>query len=372
MGKGTGPTFLPTGKKVKVHPGSASKEAEEEDDAGEEKEMPVSPAKMSRKDRAKMKYQSKREGGGGEMDGVEEKDDWEGNGGAEETKGEDSAVETTASAFEGQGRLATITRAAGNWSKLKAAARVIHDYEFAIEHHKLSHVTRDLFQYMSFLSLFLVVVFLGKTTEPFFMIQTMEDYITTNEYSPGSSFYTIKNNIEVFAWMDNVFLPVMMPTSSGTAGYDLSCEEQQYMGDGLVNRRVGAIRLRQLRIQTDTCTIPGMFDKATDRCFGVWSTDSFGHPSSGIEETGQRFGTKWLNKPVSGTETAWSNKGGVLAGGAYKSSSTGILYPGTGYLEVLPNNREAASKRLRQLFRGTWLDYQARALFIEFLVSGDE
>ena len=37
MGKGTGPTFLPTRKKVKVHPGgSASKEEEEEEeDAGE-------------------------------------------------------------------------------------------------------------------------------------------------------------------------------------------------------------------------------------------------------------------------------------------------------------------------------------------------
>merc|ERR1711998_295198 len=56
------------------------------------------------------------------------------------------------------------------------------------------------------------------------------------------------------------------------------------------------------------------------------------------------------------------------AGGAYLSSSTKTLYQGTGYIESLPNNYEAAVKRMRQLFRGTWLDYQTRAVFIEFLV----
>ena len=143
------------------------------------------------------------------------------------------------------------------------------------------------------------------------------------------------------------------------------------MGDGYVNRRVGAIRIRQLRIKKDTCTIPGMFEKATDRCFGVWSTDSFGVPSHGVEEVDQVFGSKWLNKAISGTETTWKDNGKLLSGGAYQSSSTGILYPGSGYVEELPNNRELASMRLRQLFRGTWLDYQNRAVFIEYLVSGE-
>jgi hypothetical protein len=150
------------------------------------------------------------------------------------------------------------------------------------------------------------------------------------------------------------------------SGKDLSCQDKQYLSDG-VNRRIGNVRVRHIRVgkndgikgpwQQDkideyaTCIVPDIFKPAIGhRCFRTWGGQTFP-----VEQTMLYKGLKWHD-----AETLDTNE--------YYSVSSRLQWPGSGYTKLIANERSLAQEDFDAMFEHTMIDIQV-CLHIFFFSS---
>eukprot|EP00300_Choanocystis_sp_HF-7_P042044 c8818_g1_i1.p1 GENE.c8818_g1_i1~~c8818_g1_i1.p1 ORF type:complete len:815 (-),score=195.02 c8818_g1_i1:145-2589(-) len=115
------------------------------------------------------------------------------------------------------------------------------------------------------------------------------------------------------------------------------------------NRIVGALRLRQLRVEAEECRVPRRFsDLANERenhkCYSRFE--------SGHESRDPHAGTEWSSA---------SQLGGTTIIGL-----SDLIYPASGHVIDLPvGNRTFAIEQLAALRENGWIDSATRAVFIE-------
>jgi hypothetical protein len=235
------------------------------------------------------------------------------------------------------------------------------------EEYSLSEPLLHLRDYLVFLVVFVLFVYTGRGDDKYWIKQTMDDYITFNEYAPTYNFAAITNTGQLYSWMNGLFLPVMFPQSTAS-GADLSCQRQQYMEDG-TNLRVGNIRMRQIKVgrnvkkawkeeytgKYSTCDVPSMFEDATDRCFAPW-----GYKEKMTDYYANQYKKRWKGM-------RWNSDYDLETPSIY-NSQTRHRFPGSGYAKTLANTYDEAWKDVDSLYRKTWIDVQTRAVFIEFTV----
>lgn len=196
-----------------------------------------------------------------------------------------------------------------------------------------------LSRYLLFVFVFLCFILVNRSSQTFWLSQGLTDRLIESSSSEGTTFSGLSTMGPWFDWMTGVFIPTMYPQGS-------SCFDRQFIADN-VHLRVGSVRLRQLRVEKDTCEIPSIFEDAMDRCFAPWSQS--------IEHQGRYLGTSWQSAQELDTD-------------AFYSSHTRHTFPGSGYVELLPNRKQQATALVNSLYSSTWLDMQTRAVFVEFLL----
>jgi hypothetical protein len=208
----------------------------------------------------------------------------------------------------------------------------------------------QLVNYIAFLILFLCYVYVGRTSEGYFLTFSVKQSLVNSSFAPRSTFMDILTPQDWFSWARVILIPTLYPDTYPT-GEPLPEEQMQFLLGG-VGYRVGQVRLRLLRSAADTCGISHRFEDVLSRCFSPYSSRSADHEDF-VLSNGETL--PWLPRRQ-------------MHMTSYVGVANKQFYPGNGYEVLLPNNAADAQDRLTQLYEGTWFDTQARAVFTEFTI----
>ena len=158
-------------------------------------------------------------------------------------------------------------------------------------------------------------------------------------------FQQINDKEQYFAWLEHTFVPTMFPdfvspgATNRTHGNHWSSKVSHEMG-----YRLGAVRVRQLRVEDDSCLVPARFQRAVTRCH------------SKIYVGNEEIEKKFLGKP-------WKSEA-EMGSGSFYSYLTKQTYSGSGY-EFYLDIDENTQDKLRS---STWIDFATRLVSIDFSV----
>ncbi|KAF7660849.1 hypothetical protein LDENG_00274430 [Lucifuga dentata] len=128
------------------------------------------------------------------------------------------------------------------------------------------------------------------------------------------------------------------------------------------SKLVGNARLRQVRVQTNSCRIASAMIQLVSECHAPysWEEEDMGSYDPGwISSVGDNISVshstpwKYQTQAQLRAHRIWGNM---------------VLYRGGGFAMELGSNLQNASSTLQYLFQNTWLDMHTRAIFIEFTV----
>uniref|UniRef100_A0A7S3DBJ1 Polycystin cation channel PKD1/PKD2 domain-containing protein n=1 Tax=Palpitomonas bilix TaxID=652834 RepID=A0A7S3DBJ1_9EUKA len=230
---------------------------------------------------------------------------------------------------------------------------------FPTQEVKPKHKRGELLIFIVFTLLYTLAVLFGRPTEVCYfarkrryMRQTgnMQEtyYLRQNIISQLVSVQW-KNIVEADQFYDYIrtdFVEKITPDPSEYASMSIE-SRRTIMGYNLI---VGAIQVRQVRIDSEACdAIPPGMETVLSRCYGSYSAsgqsqNSFGPPG---EEGKYTFSER---------------------GGALRPLTRGELgsYPASGYIEPLSLNRTRTIELVDQLQADGWISDKTRAIFIEF------
>ncbi|KAM8855773.1 polycystin-1-like protein 2 [Spinachia spinachia] len=128
------------------------------------------------------------------------------------------------------------------------------------------------------------------------------------------------------------------------------------------SKLVGNARLRQLRVQANSCQIAGPMLQFAADCNVPYSWEA--------EEMGS-YDTAWNHSErvdsSTGTSSPWTYQTQSQLR-SYPIWGQLVLYRGGGYVAELGPDSQNATSTLDYLYRNTWLDVYTRAIFVEFAV----
>ncbi|KAK1903165.1 Polycystic kidney disease protein 1-like 2, partial [Dissostichus eleginoides] len=138
-------------------------------------------------------------------------------------------------------------------------------------------------------------------------------------------------------------------------------DSMRFITDGN-SKLVGNARLRQLRVQKNSCQIAGYMQQFVPDCHAPYSWD--------LEDMGS-YDPGWnhlVKENVSrSTFSPWTYQTQTQLR-AHPFWGKMVLYRGGGFVAEIGPDSQNASRTLEYLFRNTWLDANTRAIFVEFTV----
>ena len=204
---------------------------------------------------------------------------------------------------------------------------------------------KEFAAYIGFLSLFALIVFGPRNSDPYFMQKGLESMFVQPEFAHGVSFETLTTTDQFYTWMEEILLPNMYPTEDSN-GQPLDERDQKLVGG--VNKRLGAVRLRSIRVRPDSCEISEKLKDKFGRCYGV--------PSSDNEDTSDWVGVAPHNHTIS-----YSN---ALQIPSWFSPLTKISYTGNGHVVDFNHTFSVVEETVESLKAGDFIDFSTRAVFI--------
>ena len=211
--------------------------------------------------------------------------------------------------------------------------------------------TFSTLRYFVFVVLFVIVVFGSRPGEAgFFMSDQLKDLLLEEEFPSSTThirktFWDVATFEEVFEYLEGPFLAGLYPVTD----YDGSPvrEDLQRALYGY-DQIVGLVRIRQVRIRKNTCSVADKFKRVIRDCYDSWASS---------REDKTPFGP--------GNMFVWRQDEQSLFGGA---NGRLHLYPDDGFVVDLAKDRGNATAQLMALKNNHFLDLQSRLLAAEFSV----
>nr|VZI35510.1 unnamed protein product [Spirometra erinaceieuropaei] len=178
----------------------------------------------------------------------------------------------------------------------------------------------------------------------FYVTQTMQDALMNSQVDGEELSLAKATSIDDF-WkvlkgpvFENIYL-------NKWYNDDLQSEEQVYYiaHDALL---LGLPRLRQVRMSSNSCTIPQDFQSQISKCYSPYAVGT---------EDRSAFGPS--------NSTAWTYTSADILSAGYHWGKVAV-YNGGGYYVDLPRNETEARELLDELFEGLWVDRGTRAIFL--------
>ncbi|VDL91743.1 unnamed protein product [Schistocephalus solidus] len=188
------------------------------------------------------------------------------------------------------------------------------------------------------------------------MTHTMQEALMNSKVEGEKLSLATANSIEDF-WKPRPILSVKVLKGPLLANIYL---DKWYNGDVQSGEQVyfiaydalllGLPRLRQLRMASNSCTIPQDFQSQISKCYNAYTV--------GTEDT-SAFGPK--------NSTAWTYTSPEVLSAGYHWGKMAV-YGGGGYYVDLPRNETEARQLLNELFECLWVDRGTRAIFLHLTV----
>ncbi|XP_015245063.1 PREDICTED: polycystic kidney disease protein 1-like 2 [Cyprinodon variegatus] len=200
----------------------------------------------------------------------------------------------------------------------------------------------EIFVYIGFMWMLLLVAYGQKDGNAFLLKRHIR-----NSFSKG-----VQNSMtlqDVFTWANTTLLKNLFGSYPG------------FITDGN-SKLVGNARLRQLRVQQNSCQIASLMIGLVPDCDALYSSE--------IEDVGS-YGSGWNHSVKDNISTS------ALSPWMYQTEAQLrarpfwgrlVLYRGGGFVAELGPMFQNASRTLEYLFRNKWLDKYTRAIFVEFTV----
>ncbi|XP_045910422.1 polycystic kidney disease protein 1-like 2 [Micropterus dolomieu] len=211
-----------------------------------------------------------------------------------------------------------------------------------IMNQKAIALLREILTYMGFLWMLLLVAYGRRDPNAFFLNQHIQDSFS-REISDSM------NLGDVFTWANTSLLNNLFGVYPG------------FITDGN-SKLVGDARLRQLRVQKNSCQIAGSMLQFVPDCHAPYSWEV---EDMGSYEPGWNHSVR--DNISTSTSSPWKYQTQAQLR-AYPVWGEMVLYRGGGFVSELGPDLQNASNTLEYLFRNKWLDTYTRAIFIEFTV----
>ncbi|XP_041806603.1 polycystic kidney disease protein 1-like 2 [Chelmon rostratus] len=201
---------------------------------------------------------------------------------------------------------------------------------------------REILTYMGFIWMLLLVAYSQRDPNAFYLNQHIRNSFRrniTDSMSLG----------EVFTWANTSLLSNLFGVYPG------------FITDGN-SKLVGNARLRQLRVQKNSCEISGFMLQLVPDCNAPYSWE--------VEDMGS-YGPGWNPSVEGNTSTSTSSPWKYQTQAQLRSYPIWgkmALYRAGGFVAELGPDLQNAGSTLEYLFRNKWLDMYTRAIFVEFTV----
>ncbi|XP_035860041.1 polycystic kidney disease protein 1-like 2 [Sander lucioperca] len=201
---------------------------------------------------------------------------------------------------------------------------------------------KEILTYMGFMWMLLLVAYGQRDPNAFFLKQHIRDSFSggiSDSMRPG----------DVFTWAHTSLLSNLFGVYPG------------FITDGN-SKLVGNARLRQVRVQKNSCQIAGPMLQFVPDCQAPYSWE--------VEDMGS-YGPGWSQSAKDNISTSTSSPWTYQTQAQLRTPNVWsklVLYRGGGFVTELGPDSQNASSTLEYLFRNTWLDIYTRAIFVEFTV----
>ncbi|KAK5861396.1 hypothetical protein PBY51_022796 [Eleginops maclovinus] len=223
-----------------------------------------------------------------------------------------------------------------------AAADIEKMKRYKIMEQKAFALLKEILTYIGFIWMLMLVAYGEKDPNAFYLKQHIRDSFSTeitDSMNPG----------DVFTWANTLLLKNLFGVYPG------------FITDGN-SKLVGNARLRQLRVQKNSCQIAGYMQQFVPDCHAPYSWD--------LEDMGS-YDPGWnhfVKENVSrSTVSPWMYQTQAQLR-AHPFWGKMVLYRGGGFVAELGPDSQNASRTLEYLFKNTWLDAYTRAIFVEFTI----
>ncbi|KAL2088543.1 hypothetical protein ACEWY4_015442 [Coilia grayii] len=211
-----------------------------------------------------------------------------------------------------------------------------------IKEQKVFALIREIVIYMGFMWMLLLVAYGQRDPNAYYLTQHIQQ-------SFSSGITDSMSHKEVFTWVNTSLLNNIFGQYPG------------FITDGN-SKVIGSARLRQVRVQKDSCRIARSMRQSTTDCHAPYSWE--------IEDMGS-YGPGWnRSRDMNDSQTdpgSWRYlsqsklRAHPIWGGV-------ALYRGGGFVVTLGPDLPNATSVLQYLFDNRWLDVYTRAIFVEFTV----
>ncbi|XP_014030757.1 polycystic kidney disease protein 1-like 2 [Salmo salar] len=211
-----------------------------------------------------------------------------------------------------------------------------------IKEQKVFALIKEILTYMGFMWMLLLVAYGQRDPNAYLLTQHIRQ-----SFSQGIS--DSMSHKDVFTWANTSLLS------------NLFGEYPGFITDGN-SKLVGNARLRQVRVQKNSCRIARSMRQAVPDCHAPysWEVEDMGSYGPGWNRSASENTSKTLRSPWQ-----YQTQARLRAQPIWGSV---VLYRGGGFVVDLGPESQNASSTLQYLFDNTWLDMFTRAVFVEFTV----
>ncbi|KAJ7986099.1 hypothetical protein DPEC_G00347290 [Dallia pectoralis] len=211
-----------------------------------------------------------------------------------------------------------------------------------IKEQKVFELIKEILTYVGFMWMLLLVAYGQRDPNAFFLTQHIRQ-----SFTKGIS-ESMKHS-DVFTWANTSLLRNLFGVYPG------------FITDGN-SKLVGNARLRQVRVQKNSCAIARSMRQAVPDCIAPYSWE--------VEDIGS-YGPGWNRSESVNTSdippSPWQYQTQARLR-ALPIWGSVVLYRGGGFVVELGPDIQNASSTIQYLFDNTWLDMSTQAVFVEFTV----
>eukprot|EP01028_Stygiella_incarcerata_P009042 TRINITY_DN413_c0_g1_i1.p1 TRINITY_DN413_c0_g1~~TRINITY_DN413_c0_g1_i1.p1 ORF type:complete len:703 (+),score=182.28 TRINITY_DN413_c0_g1_i1:265-2373(+) len=217
---------------------------------------------------------------------------------------------------------------------------------------------RETGLYLLFLIIFSVITLSPRSGNKNFVLSSqLKDYLVDEEFPQSAShirktFQDIGTFEEFWQYTRDVLVNQLYTREYYNGDSFTGVKESQLVL--YQNVLLGAVRLRQLRVDSVTCPISNRMDSVSPRCYPVYDEETEDESNIAHTVVNADFDEAW----------EWQSTHD-LDGLTYWGRID--IYQGSGFVADLPSdNRTKSSEYLTYLYNNKWLDRSTRAVFIDF------
>lgn len=208
---------------------------------------------------------------------------------------------------------------------------------------------REFLVFLVFLLVYMIILFgpAGTTLDRYQLNSEMQTNIQSGFTDVGSA-------SDWYKWMSSSLIPNLYGTEWYTSAPGTSHQSKiQFAADG-VNRRIGTVRIRLVRVQDDAQQLPSAYRSDVQHLYPNLQYES--NIDRSPYSVSHNFTLHWESGAQLGN------------GGGISCSTTGIQYPPSGYVIDLPKQYTNATEVMAVLERFGLIDLATRAVIVDYSI----